>query len=401
MIRSTRRQHSRRRWVSGVRAELEWHIRASRQTDTRVLRFVPVQGQRFDVFLCHHGADDAVVEHLAERLRGEEVQPWLDLWCLAPGDNWQQEIGRGLRAAGACAVFVGPHGLGDWAREELAVAQDRAAKDRDFRLFLVLLPGAAKPDDPSLDFLANRHWVDLRPGIDDPTGFQSLLAAISGVPRGPAAIAAAGDSVCPYRGLDVFEEEHAEFFFGRDDDTRRLIERLKDSRFLAVLGPSGCGKSSLVRAGVTPALKEGALPGSEGWTVRLITPGARPLSRLAAELARLLSQESTLDALDRLRTDERTLDLVVGLALGDRPDDERMVLVVGPVRRDVHAVRRRDRARGVPHQLVLRGHHPGRTPGRGGRDARRLLPPLRVLPPAGGAGGPPVPRQPDRCCRVA
>jgi hypothetical protein len=237
------------------------------------------------------------------------------------------------RSARACvpqepAVFVGAHGLGDWAREELAVAQDRAAKDRDFRLFMVLLPGALEPDDPSLDFLANRHWVDLRPDIDDPTGFQALLAAISGVPRRPAVLVAAGDRVCPYRGLEVFEEQHAAFFFGRGDDIRRVVEKLKASRFLAVLGPSGCGKSSLVRAGVIPVLKQGALPGSDTWTVRLLTPGARPLSRLAGQVARLFPQEPTLDTLDRLRADERTLDLAASLALAERPDDQQMVLVV-------------------------------------------------------------------------
>ncbi|MGH8902333.1 MAG: TIR domain-containing protein, partial [Egibacteraceae bacterium] len=287
-----------------------------------------MQGLRFDVFLCHHGADDEVVEHLAERLRGQGFQLWLDRWALTPGDDWQHEISRGLRASKACAVVVGAHGLGDWAREELAVAQDRAAKDRGFRLFMVLLPGAVKPDDPSLDFLANRHWVDLRPGIDDPAGFQALLSAVSGVSHRPAAPTAAGDAVCPYRGLEVFEEEHAAFFFGRDDDTRRLVEKLTDSRFLAVLGPSGCGKSSLVRAGVVPALEQGALPGSDTWTCGLVTPGGRPLSRLAARLAGLFGQEATLDVLDRLRADEQTLDLAVSLALGDRPDDERMVLVV-------------------------------------------------------------------------
>ncbi|MGH8930759.1 MAG: TIR domain-containing protein, partial [Egibacteraceae bacterium] len=283
--------------------------------------------QRFDVFLCHHSADGGVVERIAERLRSAGVRSWLAGWRIAPGDDWQNEIIRGLGASTACAVFVGSPGLGGWAREELGVAQDRAVTDRSFRLFMVLLPGAPNPDDPNLAFLANRQWVDLRPDIDD-RRFQDLLSAISGIPRRPAALAAARDSRCPYRGLEVFEEEHAEFFFGRDDDTRRLVEKLKDSRFLAVLGPSGCGKSSLVRAGIIPALKQGALPGSQGWPIQLITPGGRPLSRLAAHLAWLFPQESTLDFLEGLRADERTLDLTVSLALGDQPDDQQMVLVV-------------------------------------------------------------------------
>jgi hypothetical protein len=115
-----------------------------------------LEGSGFDVFFCHHGADDGVVERIAERLRAEGARLWLDRWALTAGDNWQQEIIRGLRASKTCAVFVGAHGLGVWARQELAVAQDRAANDPDFRLFMVLLPGAPKPDDPDLAFLATR-----------------------------------------------------------------------------------------------------------------------------------------------------------------------------------------------------------------------------------------------------
>jgi energy-coupling factor transporter ATP-binding protein EcfA2 len=282
----------------------------------------------FDVFLSHNNADGAVVECIAERLRGAGLRPWLDRWALTGGDTWQQEIFQGFRASRACAVFVGAHGLGGWAREELAVAQDRATKDPGFRLFMVLLPDAPKLDDPSLAFLANRQWVDFRAGIDDPSAAQDLVAAITGVTARPAVLPGARVDVCPYRGLEVFDEQHAEFFFGRDDDIARVVEKLSDSRFLAVLGPSGCGKSSLVRAGVIPALKRGTLPGSDAWTVCVVTPGARPLEVLAAQLVRLFPGESMQRALDEFRADERSLDLAVSLALADRPAAERLVLVV-------------------------------------------------------------------------
>ena len=70
--------------------------------------------------------------------------------------------------------------------------------------------------------------------------------------------------MCPYRGLAVFEEADAPFFFGREADTQHLLEQLRTQRFLAVIGPSGSGKSSVVRAGVLPQLRQGALPDSEG-----------------------------------------------------------------------------------------------------------------------------------------
>ncbi|MGH8907807.1 MAG: toll/interleukin-1 receptor domain-containing protein [Egibacteraceae bacterium] len=147
-----------------------------------------MEGDRFDVFLSYNRADEAAVTRLAERLRERGVQPWLDRWALTPGGGWQREIVEGLRASRGCAVIVGPHGLSAWAREELGVAYDRAVKDRGFRLFMVRLPGAPEPDDPSLAFLRNRTWVDLR----DPHGFEDLLCAITGVARRPAVSTASG-----------------------------------------------------------------------------------------------------------------------------------------------------------------------------------------------------------------
>lgn len=138
--------------------------------------------------------------------------------------------------------------------------------------------------DPSLAFLTTRTWVDLRNGIADPDGFQDLIAAITGVARRPQFVAGAETDVCPYRGLESFDAEHCGFFYGREDDTLRVLEKLRASRFVAVIGASGSGKSSLVRAGVVPALGRGALPDSDAWATRIFAPGARPLSMLAAQL---------------------------------------------------------------------------------------------------------------------
>jgi WD40 repeat protein len=299
----------------------------SEQTPTQT---VETPAGRFAVFLSHNSREKPTVERIAEKLKRAELEPWLDKWCLTPAGDWQDELAQGLRASSACAVFVGPHGIGSWEDLEYKLAVDRMAKDRSFRVFLVLLPGLPEPFDTSAlpPFLSTRTWVDLRKGVEDARSFQSLINAIKGLPLGPERPIEPRDDVCPYRGLQTFDEEHAELFFGREGDIQRLIEKLKTTRFLAVLGASGSGKSSLVRAGVVPRLKRGVLPESDTWTIRVFTPGAHPLANLAANLLRLHPEASMNRTLDEMSTDERTLHLAVSLALAERPASERVVWVV-------------------------------------------------------------------------
>jgi WD40 repeat protein/serine/threonine protein kinase/DNA-binding SARP family transcriptional activator len=92
------------------------------------------------------------------------------------------------------------------------------------------------------------------------------------------------DVANPYKGLRPFREQDAGDFFGREALVERLVARLSTSRFLAVVGPSGSGKSSAVFAGLLPALRAGALPGSQKWFVAQMTPGTHPLEELEQAL---------------------------------------------------------------------------------------------------------------------
>ena len=275
----------------------------------------------FDIFLSYNSADKALVESVAQKLQTEDLKPWLDKWCLVPGLSWQQELAMILRSCPTFGVFIGQNGLCDWAREELLVAQDRAAKEPAFRLIPILLPGVPDPFDYGKlpPFLTQRTWVDFRRGLDQPRSVRTLINAIKGLPPGPDVAPSGATQLCPYRGLETFDEEHAEFFFGRERDIQRLLEKLKATRFVAVLGASGSGKSSLTRAGLIPALKQGALPQSANWTICVFSPGSQPLTTLAAHLLDLSpsqqTMQSTLDTLDRLIEDQRTLYLAVALSL--------------------------------------------------------------------------------------
>jgi energy-coupling factor transporter ATP-binding protein EcfA2 len=120
--------------------------------------------------------------------------------------------------------------------------------------------------------------------------------------------------ICPYRSLDVFNEEDAPFFFGREKVVQKLIDSLKrEPRFLAVMGPSGSGKSSVVRAGLIPALRQGKVPGSQKWEIVIIRPANDPFEQLAG--VGFINPQGGLES-------------AVKTWLADRQDKTRLVLFI-------------------------------------------------------------------------
>ncbi|MFO7537016.1 MAG: protein kinase, partial [Chloroflexota bacterium] len=172
------------------------------------------------------------------------------------------------------------------------------------------LARAHRPELPAVLDEALRRATAKQPAerFPDITAFaQAMHAAlreathVQRVVTVPAAV-----SVNPYKGLRPFEEADAARFFGRETLVEQLLARMAGSRFLAVVGPSGSGKSSVVKAGLLPALRRGALPDSDGWFISEMVPGTHPLKELEAALFRVaVNPPETL--LPLLGEDERGL----------------------------------------------------------------------------------------------
>jgi WD40 repeat protein/DNA-binding SARP family transcriptional activator len=133
----------------------------------------------------------------------------------------------------------------------------------------------------------------------------------------------------PYKGLRAFLEADAGDFFGRESVARRLVDRLSEpvegARFLAVVGPSGSGKSSVVQAGLVPALRRGALPGSERWFVVDVLPGAHPFRELESALL-TVAVEPPPSLLEELLSDDLGLVRAADRLLPD-PDAELVIVL--------------------------------------------------------------------------
>ncbi len=122
--------------------------------------------------------------------------------------------------------------------------------------------------------------------------------------------------LCPYKGLDYFDEADAELFIGREALTEKLVERVHalagsstagQSRFFAIVGASGSGKSSLLRAGLVPTLRWDKR--AANWQIQVLTPAAHPIESLAAALERDGSFAAIAALMDDLSQDTRSLGL--------------------------------------------------------------------------------------------
>ena len=123
---------------------------------------------------------------------------------------------------------------------------------------------------------------------------EQVLADAEGAGPRPGAVAGS-----PYRGLAVFGEQDAGWFFGREAATAQVLERmslcLEGTGLLMVSGVSGAGKSSLLRAGVLPRIREDGLaaaPGAASWPRVVFTPTRAPLDELALQVAPLAAADA-------------------------------------------------------------------------------------------------------------
>ncbi|MDW8373903.1 MAG: ATP-binding protein, partial [Planctomycetota bacterium] len=112
------------------------------------------------------------------------------------------------------------------------------------------------------------------------------------------------DGRCPYVGAVPFRESDARLYFGHENQLEALLDRIeRGDGFIGILGPAKSGKTSLIQAGLTFALRNGAVMDSDSWPIQILTPGGAPLRRLTEACAELIERaglhQGIADALRR------------------------------------------------------------------------------------------------------
>jgi WD40 repeat protein len=137
-------------------------------------------------------------------------------------------------------------------------------------------------------------------------------------------------TLCPYRGLLVFREEDALFFYGRDSFTKTLVDATQRGEVVSVIGASGSGKSSIVFAGLVPALRQ-----QGAWEIVAFRPGQRPFQAIATAWVMLRASDqaqpeqlqSVLQLAEAWRTDEAALYTAIEDAVWESPGTKVLLIV--------------------------------------------------------------------------
>lgn len=126
------------------------------------------------VFLCHSSGDKAAVRALYQRLKREPgSHPWLDEESLLPGQDWDAEIRKAVRASDIVVVCLSRGSISKtgYVQKEIGFALDVAEEQPEGKIFLIplRLEECIVPQR-----LSRWHWVD----YFHEAGYERLMRAL-------------------------------------------------------------------------------------------------------------------------------------------------------------------------------------------------------------------------------
>ena len=90
------------------------------------------------VFLCHSSNDKPAVRDLYSKLRSNQIDPWLDEQRLLPGQDWNLEITKAVRASDVVLVCLSRGAVkAGYIQKEIKYVLDVADEQPEGTIFIV------------------------------------------------------------------------------------------------------------------------------------------------------------------------------------------------------------------------------------------------------------------------
>jgi WD40 repeat protein len=254
-------------------------------TDARAARPATRSAKDFDVFVVYTDHDRPWVEGsllVALQQSTARVATRAD---IQPGEAEVEGLSRLVKQSSWQVIVASPAWHADnLARFTALLGQTHGQQTDTWPVIPVIIEQVKLP-----------LWLSLLKGLKatDAAGRKHAVDRLCKLIIGPVA-PPPPPPLCPYPGMQPFDEDDAERFYGRDAETEEAVQRLRLNPSLAIIGPSGSGKSSLVHAGMVPRLRR------DGWKVQRLRPGARPTDSLRTATAGVSDGDRTVVVVDQL-----------------------------------------------------------------------------------------------------
>lgn len=133
---------------------------------------MPKEQRHLEVFLCHARSDQAAVRELYRCLVRDGVHAWLDREKLLPGQDWELEIRKAVRAADVVIICLSRQfDQAGFRQKEMRLVLDAAMEKPEGEIFIIPLR-LEECDMPQS--LHRWQWVDLF----ENDGYKKLLQAL-------------------------------------------------------------------------------------------------------------------------------------------------------------------------------------------------------------------------------
>jgi hypothetical protein len=132
--------------IQGKVVEIYRDVLLITKTSSKIVKKTPDSQQAksrrlLHVFLCHSSGDKLSVRQLCRSLKACNVDPWLDEEKLLPGQHWELEIRKAIKAADVVIVCLSRSAINKtgFVQKEIKFALDVADEQPEGTIFIIPL----------------------------------------------------------------------------------------------------------------------------------------------------------------------------------------------------------------------------------------------------------------------